>query len=117
MRTTLAEGRPRQGFIEDTAFAKLLTWSPPRLQPLLLFLYRTGCRLGEAKQIQWSQVDLRAGTVRLTGDQTKSGEPRTLPLPDALIEMLRGGRSPRKGRYFLSASFARRGSHPALRPA
>lgn len=100
----LAEGRPRQGFIEDAAFAKLLTWSPYRLQPLLLFLYRTGCRLGEAKKIQWSQVDLRDGTVRLAGDQTKSGEPRTLPLPDAVLEKLRK-QTPKKGLVFPVGNF------------
>jgi integrase len=100
----LAEGRPREGFIEDDAFAKLLAWSPPRLQPLLLFLYRTGCRLGEAKKIQWSQVDLDAGTVRLVGDQTKSGEPRTLPLPDTLLEMLRA-QKPKQGLVFPVGNF------------
>jgi integrase len=100
----LSEGRPRQGFVEDVQFAKLLAALPPRLRPLILFLYRTGCRLGEATEIDWTQVDLKAGTVRLAGDQTKSGEPRTLPLPDALIEMLRK-KKPKKGPVFAVGNF------------
>jgi integrase len=100
----LAEGRPRQGFVEDAQFAKLLAALPARLQPLILFLYRTGCRLGEATSVDWSQVDLSAGTVRLAGDQTKSGEPRTLPLPDELIAMLKKQR-PKSGPVFAVGNF------------
>jgi integrase len=44
--------------------------------------------LGEAKQIQWLQVDLDAALIRLEDDQTKTGEARTVPLPDVLVKML-----------------------------
>ena len=100
----LAEGRPRQGFVEDQEFAKLLRALPPRLQPLILFLYRTGCRLGEALQIEWSQVDLKTGMVRLAGDQAKTGEPRTIPLPIALVEMLEAQKS-NEGPVFVVGNF------------
>jgi integrase len=45
-------------------------------------------RVGEALQIDWSQVDLPAAVMRLEGEQTKSGEARIVPLPDVLIGML-----------------------------
>jgi integrase len=100
----LAEGRPRQGFLDDTAFAKLFAALPARLRPLILFLYRTGCRLGEALTVEWSQVDLQAATVRLYEDQTKSGEARTLPLPNDLVDMLEAVK-PKVGQVFAVGNF------------
>src|SRR5438445_6571362 len=40
--------------------------------------------------IEWSQVDLKAALVRLEEDLTKKSEARTIPLPDALVKMLKG---------------------------
>jgi integrase len=60
--------------VDDNQFKKLLAALPARLRPFILFLYTTGCRTGEAKQI-WTQ--------------TKNATPRTLPLVDALVAMLR----------------------------
>jgi integrase len=100
----LAEGAPRSGFLEDAQFARLFSALPSHLKPLILFLYRTGCRLGEARSIEWEQLDLNAATVRLASDQTKSGEARTLPLPDELIGMLKKQR-PKIGKVFSQGNF------------
>jgi len=53
-----------------------------------VFLYFCGARLGEALQIEWSQVNLEEGLIRLEEEQTKNSEARTVPLPDVLIAML-----------------------------
>jgi integrase len=39
-----------------------------------------GTRKGELRKLQWSQVDLEAGQIRLAGRQTKGKKPRTLPI-------------------------------------
>jgi integrase len=57
---------------------------PERLHPIMSFLYYTGCRVGGAKQIQWSQVE-----IRLTASQIKNYTPLTLPLPEELAAMLK----------------------------
>jgi integrase len=44
--------------------------------------------LGEAEQIEWSQVDFKSALIRLEEDQTKNSEARTIPLPDILVKML-----------------------------
>jgi len=62
---------------------------PTNLKPLIVFLYYCGVRLGEAKQIEWSQVNLGEALIRLEGEQTKNSEPRTVPLPDVLITLLK----------------------------
>ena len=57
-------------------------------QPLVTFLYYCGVRLGEAKQIEWRQVDRAATLIRLEEDQIKNSEARTVPLQDLLVRML-----------------------------
>jgi len=79
---------PRKGFLLREQFGILLAKLPDKLKPLVTFLYYCGVRLGEAKQIQWSQVDLNAALIRLEDEQTKTGEARTVPLPAVLIGML-----------------------------
>jgi integrase len=61
---------------------------PLHLRPLITFLYYCGVRLGEALQIEWSQVDLERAVIRIEDEQAKSGEARTVPLPDVLVTML-----------------------------
>jgi integrase len=58
--------------------------------PLLRFLLCTGCRLGETLALDWSQVDLRAGRVRLWADQTKAARARSVVLPPAAVIALAG---------------------------
>lgn len=55
----------------------------------LRFLLLTGARRQEAAQLKWNQVDLQRGLVQL-GQIRRAGrwEPRWLPLPDYLVELL-----------------------------
>jgi integrase len=84
----LKAGAPRKGFVQREQFDKLLEHIPAQTKPLITFLYFYGVRVGEALQIQWSQVDLERAVIRLEGEQTKNADPRTVPLPDVLIRML-----------------------------
>jgi integrase len=83
------ENDARQGFIEKPQFDKLLEHLPEHLYPLVHFLYSTGVRLGEARQIVWSQVDLVRGEIRLAAKQAKTGVARVLPLTKELLPMLK----------------------------
>jgi integrase len=85
----LRKGNPaRKGFLAKEQFNSLVSFLPVNLKPLVTFLYYCGVRLGEAEQIEWSQVDLKAALIRLEEDQTKNSEARTIPLPDVLVKML-----------------------------
>jgi integrase len=79
---------PRKGFLPRDKFEELLGHLPANLKPLVTFLYYCGVRVGEALQIDWAQVNLGAGVIRLEDDQTKTGEARSIPLPDVLLGML-----------------------------
>jgi integrase len=83
------ENDPRQGFVEHAAFNEVLDQLPKHLHALAILLYSCGVRVGEAKQITWSQVDLKRGEIRLGGSQTKNGQPRVLPLNSELLGMLK----------------------------
>ena len=84
----LKAGPARKGFLAPEKFSELLKNLPINLKPTVTFLYYCGVRVGEALQIEWPQVDLAGGLIRLEDEQTKSGDPRTVPLPDVLITML-----------------------------
>jgi integrase len=95
----LREPPARKGFVELGQFECLVRCLPTHLRSYVTFLYHCGGRSGEAKQIEWSQVDLRARLVRLEDDQTKNNEGRTVPLPAVLVSRL-SEITPKSGRVF-----------------
>jgi len=84
----LKPGPPRKGFLPRDQFDNLLSHVPANLKPLVTLLYFCGVRVGEALQIDWTQVDLPGALIRLEAEQTKNSEPRIVPLPDILVGML-----------------------------
>lgn len=84
----LKEPAPRKGFLALEKFEQLVKALPSHLRPLITFLYYCGVRLGEARQIEWPQVDLKRRLIRLEDDQTKNAEARVVPLPSVLVNML-----------------------------
>jgi integrase len=99
----LKPGAARKGFVELEQFQSLLAKLPSNLKPLVVFLYYCGVRIGEAEQIEWSQVDLPAAVIRLEQEQTKGDTARTVPLPNVLIEMLEM-QEPKEGLVFDSTN-------------
>ena len=83
------ENAPRQGFVERADFLKILSHLPKNLHPLAIFLYTTGVRIGEAKQILWSQVDLKRAEIYVEAHQAKTGVARVLPIADELLALLK----------------------------
>lgn len=96
----LKEDNVRKGFLTPSEFIKLRNAMPEHLGPLVTFLYFTGCRIGAALAITWSQIESEKGRfqLRIEGNQTKNEEPILLPLPLELNETL--NKLPRKGRLF-----------------
>lgn len=85
----LKEPPARKGFVTRAQFETLLSKLPANLRPLVTFLYYCGVRVGEAVQIEWSQVDLQGALIRLEEEQTKGDEARIVPLPDVLVDTLK----------------------------
>lgn len=102
----LKENPARKGFLTHEQFTKLYAALPDYLHSLVQLLYWAGCRLGEARKITWEQIDLNRREIALYGEQTKNADPRILPLPDQLVELLKSVPS-KKGRVFYQGEFRR----------
>lgn len=74
----------------------------------LLLMMLTGLRRGEAQQLRWADVNLKART--LTVRDTKKDEDHTLPLSDYLLKLL-AARRPKNNpeAEFVFASYGRKG--------
>jgi integrase len=106
-RFKLLPGKSRDGFLPHELFQKLFDAMPSRFQPLLLLLYYTGVRMGEAEKIKWPALDLDGAKISLREGETKNDEPRILPLPDTLVKLLSAA-SERTGRVFPTRSSFRK---------
>ncbi len=89
---TIAVHNARRGFFEEAEFRSVVERLPAGVRELAEFLYLTGWRKSEALALEWSQVDMHTGVLRI--EDSKNREPRTLPfraLPElvALLEHLR----------------------------
>ena len=60
---------------------------PDDLRPIATFAYLTGWRLSEILSLQWRQVDLQVGTVRLDPGTTKNRDGRLFPYRHHLPEL------------------------------
>lgn len=67
----------RKGFFEAAEFRAVYAKLDEDIRPLAEFLYLIGWRTGEAKGLEWRQVDLEAGVFRI--EDSKNGEARTVP--------------------------------------
>jgi len=76
----LEEHNVREGFIEHAQYLALRDTLPDHLKAIFVVGYHVGVRLGELRQLEWRQVDTQGREIRLSGEQTKNGRPRTLPI-------------------------------------
>ncbi len=84
----LKENNVRKGFFEPADFSALLEYLPDYLQEFATFAYKTGWRKSEICNLEWKQVDLGAGTVRLNPGETKNNSGRMAFLDSELASML-----------------------------
>ena len=76
----LQEDNVRRGFFERDQFESVRRRLPVEVQPVVTFAYLTGWRINsEVLTLQWHQVDLRAGVVRLDPGTTKNRQGRSFP--------------------------------------
>ncbi len=85
----LKEAAPRAGFFEPAQFAALLPHLRPEVRPVAQFAYELGWRLREIITLEWRQVNLADGSVRLDPGSTKNGEGRVAYCSPELLAVLR----------------------------
>lgn len=89
------ENEPRQGFLEPAQFAGLVPHLPDDgLRTFVRWLYATGMRVGEARQLEWR--DVHADVLRVRSSTTKNGRSRQLPLAGQLAAIIAEQRAARR---------------------
>lgn len=79
----------RQGFFEQADFSKVLAeLADPDYRDFIFFLYVTGWRTGEVKNLRRRHVHFVESEIRLDPGTTKNGDPRCFPMQD--LPVLRG---------------------------
>ena len=86
----LRENNVRAGFFERDQCLSVPRHLPTSMQPVVTFAYVTGWRIAsEVLPLQWRQVDLKAGEVRLDPGTTKNLEGRVFYLTSELLKAQR----------------------------
>lgn len=81
----LKEHNVRKGFFEHHEFLALRDALPEFLMAVVTFGYKTGWRISEVLNLQWSRVDRVNHTVYLNLGESKNDEARIVYLDDELI--------------------------------
>ena len=81
----LRENNIRTGFFSEEEYLLLRAALPDYLKIPFVIGYWTGMRRGEILGLQWNQVDLDLGFLRLEPGTTKNGRGRTVPLANDLL--------------------------------
>ena len=90
----LREDNIRVGFFEREQYEAVVAHLPEGMRPVVTFAYVTGWRINsEVLPIQWRQVDLRVGEVRLDPGTTKNREGRVFYLTPELHQLLKEQRA------------------------
>jgi integrase len=85
----LHERNVRTGFFEREELQCLTEHLPPHMRGIADFAFVTGWRTpSEILPLEWRQVDLKGGEVRLDPGSTKNGEGRVFPLTRELRRIL-----------------------------
>jgi integrase len=85
----LREDNVRTGFFEPDQLQAVLRHLPEHVRPVIRFAAVTGWRVpSEVLPLEWRNVDLKAGEVRLDPGTTKNGDGRVFPLTAELRAVL-----------------------------
>ena len=58
--------------VERESFLRVVRETEPHFYPFILFMAETGCRIGEAIDLRWEDVDVAAGEARLYRAKTRT---------------------------------------------
>ena len=85
----LKENNERDRVLSDEEFQSLLSVATQPLNGILLMAYYTGMRRGEILGLTWDRVDLKKKILYLRPEDTKTDEPRKIPINETLYEYLK----------------------------
>ena len=72
----------RDRVLTEDEWHRLYGTAANHIKPILLIAYQLGPRLGEIMKLTWDRVDLQRGFIKLRSTDTKTREPRLVPLTE-----------------------------------
>jgi integrase len=85
----LPEDNVRDRVLTEDEYQRFVECAPEHLKPVIIMAWETGMRKGEILNLNWSQVDLKKGLIRLEASGTKTGKGRIVPISPWLHEILK----------------------------
>ena len=85
----LKENNERDRILSLDEYIRLLAECPAYLKPIVKLAYHSGMRISEILNLKWDRVDLKEGFIRLKAEDTKTREPRAVPLTCDLVGMFK----------------------------
>jgi integrase len=84
------KGEPRDRWVTKEEAERLIGEAAPHLRPLVIFLFSTGARMGEALYLDWKNIDLVNRQVNFVhapkqGSRTKTKRSRAVPLGSRVL--------------------------------
>ena len=86
------ESEGRNCFLSVDEAGRLLEAASRHLKPILVCALETGMRRAEILGLRWSEI--RNGQIYLSGERTKNGKPREIPVSETLAEELQKLKTP-----------------------
>lgn len=114
---TETEDNIKEAYISREQAERLLAELPAHWRPLVRFALLTGLRRGNLLGLDWSQINLDAGTVTIAASDFKTGRRVVLPLNSAAKAVLSNLEGIREGRVFHVHAITNRTWHAACRRA
>jgi integrase len=96
----LKENNVRDRVLSGEEYERLLAQCPPHTAQVVKMAYYTAMRQGEILNLAWDRIDIKTRVVRLKPEDTKTNEPRTIPLHREIIELLKALPRSINGRVF-----------------
>ena len=105
-RPTVAKARPKMKDIAPDRVEKMIAALPTRAKRLCYFILATGCRPGEARLLEWTEVFIDEHVCILDKHKnSKRGKPRTIYLTPEAEDLLRT--IPQAGRHVFASRTGR----------
>ena len=76
------ENNARVRYLEKEEIKKLIENACDHLKPILIVAFNTGMRKGEILRLKWTDLDFRNNMIHIR--QSKSGEPRAVPMSETV---------------------------------
>jgi integrase len=93
---TITLNNAREGFVSHAEFLALRERLPGHLKDPVAFLYYSGWRVSEMREIEWKHVDPSGKSVRLPPHLSKNNNGRLLPLQHELAAIIQRARDRRR---------------------